>query len=536
MTEVKFLLSPEQFKDLLFAQDNRVDAARVTNELMDDLNGRYPAPKTLGNKLTTYRKVLKGIPHPKPELNVTFETTGANKTTVTQHFALEYLVLSDEQLGVLGQQREDHRRKISGFDLDGELREVEKPSLDITETIKECCELIKSSDHYTVACGILPLIGRRANELNQPKRYDETLQTVIERDWIVVDKFMVGFRGITKKGGDTNYYVFPSLIPADLIVKAIKRYQSFTEVQQISPDKEVYRRSYQDTFGERFKEIWGEKFSTIAAYNDDGILTKADGTTHKARAFYACAIRAILGLKKTTRKNAQDLIIQQCLCHSEPKETTAYLARFDVNEFINPPTNVIIPTTITKYGKMTTEAIEKLKNKPEVKKVTRTKAPKATPIQFDINKFIDSLPEEDKLEFGQHINTLGITQALINYTEKLRDLSTKPKEVIKSVKPDIERIFVAVMDYNAQQTQAKDKVFPSYAVVNEVHKQVRGTELNKKTVQNIYLGLQNDIENRLLNWGIPSAEVPKLNMWNGTHFRRSMPYVIKGIIEVFNNS
>ena len=104
-----------------------------------------------------------------------------------------------------------------------------------------------------------------------------------------------------------------------------------------------------DTFNNRFRELFGETLSTIEAYDDDGNLTKDNGSSHRGRAFYACALRAILKAKKF-KDSAANKYIQLSLAHDKVGITIKYLGRYDESDFIN-PIDIDIPTNIKEFRK-----------------------------------------------------------------------------------------------------------------------------------------------------------------------------------------
>jgi uncharacterized protein YdcH (DUF465 family) len=538
ITQFASIPTPEEFFNLVVALNEVLAVHQACNALLDVLNEKHTVA-TVSKKLSGYKKLFYSYQHANSKLNETVETAkGAN----TQHIAARLLTLSDEQKQALGVDRDERSNARAGFDSEGELREIERPPIDITAIVEKSCELLSSNDPHTIACGILNLTGLRANEQNMPAReYPDW--GVIERDMVVVDEFVIGFKGISKKHNldDANaYHARVTLAPAQLIVDAQKRFLSSKAVQAIPTDYERYRKGFQDTFSNRFNELFGRDLSTIEAYDDEGNLIAANGSPHKARAFYACALRAILKAKKFGG-SASNKYIQQCLAHESEGITIKYLGRYDEKDFIN-PIDLKISRNISGLGKITSTTSTTLSQaktestvKPTVKVTSKPK--KSLKDTFDIDAFINALDGDLQVKFAELMNSeSSLTNAVLALINAAKQKSTdnnnqlKPKKV--SVADEIAEIVKSIMIYNSQQTLATNRVVPTYTLINKISERVLDKTIAKVTVDN---WIQTNTET--LHKELESLEIPGglyNSQWNGKHHRKTMDTVIESVITIFN--
>ena len=517
---------PEEFFNQVVALNDRLAVHQACNELLDAFAATQ-AISSISARLTAYKKLFYEYQHENSDLNETVETT---KGTKTQHIAGTLLSLSNEQTTALKSKRESNDNARAGFDSDGELREVEKPPINIIAIVKKSCELLTSTNAYTIACGIINLTGLRANEQNMPAReYPDW--GLIERDMVVLDEFVIGFKGISKKHDldDANaYHARVTLAPAKMIVEAQQRFLSTKAAQAIPTDYEKYRKGFQDTFSRRFNELFGRELSTIEAYDDDGNLTAANGSPHKARAFYACALRALLKAKNFG-DSASNKYIQLCLAHESVGITIKYLGRYDEKEFIN-PVDLNIPTGISKLGKQKQTAIKPTASVETTEKVSHISKPsKAT---FDIDAFINGLEGNLQVKFQELLaSESSLTNAVLALT---KIASANKKEVVQtkiSVSDEVHRIITAIMDYNGEQTLNTNCVVPSYALINKISEKFFNKSIYKKTIDNVLTYLEGDINTRLMHKNIEISEKDK---WNAKYHRRTLNTVINNIITMLN--
>ncbi|GEM_PF-7092055 len=552
MTEPKATFpTPQEFFDRVIQLDDRLAVNRACNELLDSMAENY-AVSTISKKLSSYKQPFYTYQHSNPDLNETVETKdGQNQ----QHIAARLLTLSDEQYKTLGVDRQQRDNARAGFDKEGELRAVEKPPVDIAETVKKSLELLTSNDPHSISSGLLNLTGLRANELNMPKREYPDLG-IVERDMVVLGEFLIGFKGISKKHDSEDvqaYHARVTLAPAELIVKAYQRFKSSKAVQAISPNYEEYRKGFQDTFSNRFNELFSKQLSTIEAYNDNGELSQANGTPHKARAFYACALRAILK-GKNFGGSASNKYIQLCLAHENTGVTIKYLGRYDEKEFIN-PIEINIPTSIKELGKMTEATIEKLteentkaktekttetgtkttrKKTPQTKKTTATKKPTAKNT-FDVDTFVNALDPELQIKFAELLNSeSSITNAVIGVFNMLKQKSASSGTTSKkvTVSDEVERIINGIMTYNSQQTLSSNRAVPTYALINKIAEKWLNKSIAKVTVDNYLKANSESLHNTLEKLEIPGGLYN--SQWNGKYHRKTLDVVIESVITILN--
>ncbi|MBD2342206.1 hypothetical protein H6G64_35395 [Calothrix sp. FACHB-156] len=544
---------PEEFFNQTIALNDKLAVHQACNKLLDLLanspNARTGEPlavSTISKKLAEYKKLFYNYQHKNPELNEKVET---NNGTNTQHIAARLLTLTDEQYQVLHKQRSQNDEARAGFDSNGDIREVEKPSIDIESTIRKSLEYLNSNDPHTIGVGIINLTGLRANEQNMPAREYPNWETVITREMVAIDEFVIAFKGISKKKNIEDaqaYHARVTLAPAQMIVDAQKRFLSSKAVKAIPTDYEKYRKGFQDTFSNRYGELFGRELSTIEAYDDEGRLLKNNGTPHKGRAFYACALRAILKAKNFN-DSACNQYIQRCLAHENVGITIKYLGRYDEKEFIN-PIDINLPTNIKGLGKMvnlpavlepqTTDTTVKeikptkttaIKDKKQNKETVKAQ-PKNT---FDIDTFMNALDGDLLTEFQKLLNTdSNLTNAVIAVVNLAKQKSTQDSHTKKrSVSDEVRDIIVAIMEYNEQQTVNTNCIVPTYSLINKISEKHYQKPLFVKTVTQTLEQYQEDIYTRLSHKQISKEDAEK---WNGKHHRKTMNNVIDEIITILN--
>jgi hypothetical protein len=530
--------TPVEFFNQVTALDDKLAIHQACNALMDLFVANFTVA-TISKKLTAYKKPFYTFQHTNAELNETIETKNG---TNTQHIAARLLTLSDEQKQALATDRDERDNARAGFNKEGDIREVSTPGIDITAIIQKSCECLTSIDPHTIASGIINLTGLRANEQNMPARkYPGT--ALIEHDMVVIDEFVIGFKGVSKKKTVDDliaYYTRATLAPAQLIVDAQKRYLACKAVQAIPSDYEGYRKGFQDTFYNRYCEIFGTILSTVEAFDDNGNLTDANGSPHKGRAFYACALRSILKTAKSFNDSASNKYIQLCLSHENVGITIKYLGRYDENIFIN-PIDINIPTNIKGLGKMTTAlAPVKTPKATTVKKpATTPKAPTAPKVApkntFDIDTFITALDAELQVKFAELINSesslTNAVIALINTAKQQKSNGTMNAKK-PSVSDEVATIVKAIMTYNTEQTLNTNRVVPTFALINKISEKMLNKSMAKKTIDTWLEANTNDLHKPLEAMDIQGGLYN--SMWNGKHHRKDMDAVIDTIITILN--
>jgi hypothetical protein len=535
-TEFTIIPTPTEFFNQVIELQDELAVQAACNELLDKLAKKYTVA-TVSKKLTEYKKLFYSHQHSNPTLNELIETKSGNNT---QHIAGRLLSLSNEQSEELANKRNESDNSRAGFDKKGDIRKVEIPKIDIKAIIEKSIECLKSIDPHIIGAGIINLTGLRANEQNLPtKMYDEEL---IERDMILIDEYTIAIKGVSKKKIDESdtYYIRATLAPAEIIIDAQKRFLACKAVQKIPSDYEKYRKGFMQTFYNRFQELFGNELSTVEAYDDDGELVDSNGSPHKARAFYSCALRSILKSFKSFNNSASNKYIQLSLAHEDIDETIKYLGRYDEKDFIN-PIDIAIPTNIKKLGKMLkspdTVKIKKTANalKPvpttEVKEMTATLV--TTKNTFDVDDFTSKLDEDLKDEFTKLIDTEStLNEAILSLINNLKQKSNTPTITKKtSVSDEIAGIVQAIMEYNSTQNLNTNCVVVSYSLVNKISEKVLNKTMAKKTVDAWIDDNEDALHENLVTFGIKGGL--RDTLWNGKHHRKTMDSVIESIVEIF---
>jgi len=513
-----------EFFTRVSALTDKLAVSTACNELLELLSTEYSI-KTVSTNLSEYRKPFKNFTHENPDLN---ETINTKNGLHTQHCAVSMLNLNDEQQTELIEKRRETSHARDGFDKDGEIRELDLPKTDIAEIIKKSCECLLSDNPHIIASGIVNLTGLRANEQNMP-RYNHIDLGIIDRQMIVVDEFVIGFKGVSKKHNDDDvmgFYARPTLAPAKLIVDAQNKYLSYRAVQAISTDINTYQKTFQQQFKNEYKKIFGKTLSTIEMFNDDGELTRENGTPHKGRAFYACALRATLK-QKYFGSSAINAYIQLALVHDNIGETMKYLGRYDESLFIN-PVSVNIPTNIKVLGKMELNP-------------TITIADNKLEKTFNLEQFIENLNQDNQLKIAEFLNSgMGETQAVLTLVECLSTGDKTSKSVENNVKQPtekkksntelIEQIVEGVMHYNRQNADddIKKLVVPTCGIINKISELLHNKQFPPKTMRD-YLDSAVDLNKELESMGIENGLNDSSH--NGKHHRKTMNELVATIVE-----
>ncbi len=529
--------SPTEFFRLVSPLNTVLEVHQACNGLLDILSEKHTVA-TVSQKLSEYKKLFYKFQHSNPKLNQIVETANGAQT---QHIAGRLLQLSDEQKQVLEANRKEKNNARAGFDAEGELREVEKPLIDIEKIVMKSLECLSSNDPHTIGVGIINLTGLRQNEQNMfARQYEEGL---ITHQMIVLDEFLIGVLGISKKQKfeDKNaYYARVTLAPAQLIVDAQKRFLSSKEVQAISSNYETYSNSgFCRTFRTRFTALFGTDLSTIEAFEEDGTLIKADGSPHKGRAFYACAVRATLKANNFTN-SAASKYIQLCLAHENEGITIKYLGKYDEADFIN-PIDINIPQNIKKLGFMTTQTIEKAQSQTKKTLATTTAKTKQAPKNsFDTNAFIQGLDADLGRKFVQLMNEgSSLTNAILTIVNLAKQSNMQPQNTTEpapkkeTVTDEINKIAEAIMTYNTEQQLDTNRVVPAYSLIDKISMKVRNKPIAKKTYDawvngQIATNYHAELEKMNIKGGLYNS------LWNGTHHRKTMDTVIDSILTIYH--
>jgi hypothetical protein len=520
----KTLNHAKEFFNRVSLLTDKLAVSTACNELLEQLSTEYTI-KTISTNLSEYRKPFKSFTHENPDLN---ETINTKNGVHTQHCAVSMLNLNDEQQAELIEKRKETSHARDGFDKDGEIRELDLPKTDIAKIIEKSCECLTSDNPLIIAAGIINLTGLRANEQNMP-RYNHKDLGIIERQMIVVDEFVIGFKGVSKKHNEDDilsFYARPTLAPAQMIVDAHNKYLSFRAVQAISPDINTYQKTFQQQLKNEYKKIFGKVLSTIEMFDDDGELTRENGTPHKGRAFYACALRATLK-QKYFGSSAINAYIQLALVHDNIGETMKYLGRYDESLFIN-PISINVPTNIKVLGKMEINPTVAIADN----KLEKT---------FNLEQFIENLNVDNQLKIADFLNNgMGETQAVLALVEYLSTGNKISKSVDNTVKEPTEKkesntdlvkqIVEGVMHYNRQNASEdiKNVVVPTCGVINKISEVLHNKQFPPKTMRD-YLDSAAEVNKELESMGIDNG----LNnsSHNGKYHRKTMNELVDTILE-----
>jgi hypothetical protein len=528
----KTLNHAQEFFTRVSALNDKLAVSQAVNELLDQLKAEYTI-KTISVNLSEYRKPFREFTHENPDLN---ETINTKKGVHTQHCAVSMLNLNEEQQAELIEKRRETSHARDGFDKDGEIRELDLPKTDIAKIIEKSCECLLSDNPLIIAAGIVNLTGLRANEQNMP-RYNHKDLGIIERQMIVLDEFVIGFKGVSKKHNEDDilaFYARPTLAPAKLIVDAHNKYLSFRAVQAISTDINTYQKTFQQQFKNEYKKIFGKTLSTIEMFDDDGELTRENGTPHKGRAFYACALRAILK-QKYFGSSAINTYVQLALVHDSIAETMKYLGRYDEALFIN-PININLPTNIKGLGKRMdiNQTVEIVENKLDK--------------NFNLSQFIEGLSVDNQLKIAEFLNDgMGETKAvlaLFEYaTANKKSSATVTENVVyesadnqastrkETVTDTIAQIVENIMHYNRQSADGEiEKIaVPTYGLINKICERIQNKSLASTTVKT-YLTKQADKLNEELEKMGVSGGINNTSH-NGQYHRKTMSELVDTILE-----
>jgi hypothetical protein len=521
----KLIQDSQDFFNRVSILTDKIEVSKACNELLEYLAENYKIT-TISTNLTEYKKPFKSFIHSLSELN---ENITVKNGSHTQHCAVSMLTLSDVQVSQLSVNNRESARSRDGFDINGEIREIEIPTTDIASIIKISCDCLTSDNPHIIAAGIVNLTGLRANEQNMP-RYDHKNLGVVERKMVVLDEFVIGFQGLSKKRSDDDclaFYARPTLAPAQLIVDAHNKYLSFNAVQAISTDINKYQKTFQQQFKIEFKKIFGKLFSTVENFDDDGQLIKENGTPHKGRAFYACALRSILK-GKYFGSSAINTYVQLSLAHDNIAETMKYLGRYDESLYIN-PVNINIPTNITNLGKMTIA--------PIISETVNTIAK-----GFSLEVFIEGLSEGNQFKMAEILSVeKDVNKAVLKLIESLENNTGKSDVIDETVKKsglkvatvtdNIAEIVETIMHYNRQieGDEIKDLAVPSYRLINTINVQLYGKQLAPTTVKTFLESHKTPLDSELKTMGV--IEGLSDSSHNGKYHRKTMAILVATILE-----
>ncbi|MEG3922920.1 protelomerase family protein [Microcoleus sp. T3_A4] len=495
----------QAFYNRVITLQSKTEVHQAVNELLDGFKEREIAGElkvgTISGNLTDYKQHFKKKEHENPELN---EPVMIDGKSCLQHIAYNLIDLDKEQKAKLKAERAKSSQKKQGFEDDGELKDTTNiPKTDILDIIKQSLECLTSENPATIACGVINLTGLRAAEQGMP-RHEHKEAGIIEHKMIVLDEYVIGFCGVVKKRGADDalaFYARPTLAPAQLIVDAQEKYLQFTKVQDISTDTQKYKETFYQNVNNEYKKRFGKTLSTLKAFDSEGNLIEkeVDGTPHKGRSFYACALRAVLKLNGFG--NAACIkVIQKSLAHDNEGETMKYLGSFDESLFINPPNYIEVSTNLNDFGKMI--------NTPVIPVKEAVKS-------FNLENFQDGLEAEESMQLVKFLRSgMSQTQAILELFKMVRNQKPATKTAEKTDTPEVKEkprsvsvkeIVEGIMHYNRQATDGDIKkiVVPSNGIINEIAKlRHHGKTIAPLTIKNHFLKFNDVLDEELKDLGI----------------------------------
>ncbi|MEM7726050.1 MAG: protelomerase family protein [Cyanobacteria bacterium P01_A01_bin.45] len=532
--------TPEEFFNVVKDIDNKLEVNRKCNELLDSLKANHTV-KTISKMLSAYKKPFYAYTSPHESLNEVVTTK--QHGTKSQHIAANLLSLDSEQKTELAIQTEVNEKEKLGFDSEGNVRDIELPPIDIEETIRLALTLLNSNSAYEIACGLLILTGLRQNEIGLDEvvvtNNDTNKEIIIRRDFRIVGENLIAVSGISKKHGSTTYYVRPTLAPAKMILDALNRFRSSSQIQKHwnkmdEKTTKVFNKSPISRGIQRaFQRHFGVTLSSIETFNDSGELIKPNGYAHKARGFYIQAMLPVLKLHNYNQNQSKQYM-QLALSHENSKETQKYFDRYDENRFIS-PIQMNIPKNLNVLGKTNFEDVEKLeiwenkrvgnledeKLESEIFYYSKPKEKSNPQLTVDLAQLTLNLQELDN-ELSNKLNHLldngsNLTEALSKvFKQAYETTSQTEKERKITVSDHIENIVQTIMDYNDSQPEIKNWIMPGYSVVDSIWRKVTGKELARATYQKFWYGDKKkdkkdegkgrDISERIAMKGIPYVD------------------------------
>jgi len=563
------LPTPVDFYNLVMTMTTKLEVSQTCNELTDKFHARNLAEQTILKKRSAYRKEfllrtdedVKKFSTETPDLFKELFAPAVKKPDIIQHCAIDMLERTDEEQAVVDKEREISKQESMGIK-NGVVMDISNVTkIDITKIIEESLKCITNEDPLTIACGILNLTGLRPSEQCMP-RHEHKEAGIVEHTMVAVSEYEIAFRGVTKKrdaDGTLAWYKRITLIPAQKIVDAREKYLQSIKVQALPIDTEKFSQSgFYQTLNDKYTELFGESLSTLKEINEDGTLKGKDGTPHKGRSFYACALRSIIKSNQnviTTDKSVA-LIIQNCLAHNGEVTTEKYLGKYDDSLLINPPTYINVSSNIEEYGEMSVDPVIPVKENMK---------------SFDLLNFVDGI---DKM-FGDswrisHFTSTGMseTQAVLAYiklktnttttvknvestgktidnpetttvknvesTGKTIDNSeTTPTEKVKaqSVPEKVNEIIKGIMKYNHKcaKDDFKKVVIPSHGYIKTISKLLHNRTVAYVTAKQCLDDMKDTLDNELKSLGIVNGVLDEKH--NGKYHKKTQDELSVKILE-----
>lgn len=548
------LPTPLDFYNLVMTMTTKLEVSQICNELTDKFHSRNLAEQTILKKRSAYRKEfllrtdedIKKFSTEKPDLFKELFVPAKKKLDIIQHCAIDMLESTDEEKSVVDKEKEISKLASMGIK-DGVVMDISNVTkIDITNIIKQSDKYVSDDDPFIIACGILNLTGLRPGELCMP-RHEHKEAGIVEHTMVAVSEYEIAFRGVTKKrdaDGTLAWYKRITLIPAQKIVDAREKYLQSQKVQALTTDTEKFSQSgFYQALNDKYTELFGESLSTLKEINEDGTLKGKDGTPHKGRSFYACALRSIIKSNQnviTTDKSVA-LIIQNCLAHNGEVTTEKYLGKYDDALLINPPKYINVSSDIEEYGEMIVDPVIPVKEDMK---------------SFDLLNFMDGI---DKM-FGDsskisHFMSLGMseTQAVLAYIKLRANTTTTVKSVestvdnpeitttekvnekmevkVKSVTEKVNEIIEGIMKYNREcvKDDFKKVVIPSHGYINTISKLIHDRTVAYVTAKQCLDDMRERLDKELKSLGIVEGVLDDKH--NGKYHKKTQDELSAKILE-----
>jgi len=558
-TAVK-LPTPIDFYNLVIAMTTKLEVSQACNELTDKFHARNLAEQTILKKRSAYRKEfllrtdedIKKFSTEKPDLFKELFAPAVKKPDIIQHCAIDMLERTDEEQAVVDKEREISKQESMGIK-NGVVMDISNVTkIDITKIIEQSLKCLTiDDDPFTIACGILNLTGLRPGELCMP-RHEHKEAGIVEHTMVAVSEYEIAFRGITKKRGADDtlaFYKRITLVPAQKIVDAREKYLQSKRVQALSTDTEKFSQSgFYQTLNDKYTDLFGDSLSTLKVINEDGTFKGKDGTPHKGRSFYACALRSIIKANQDVINSDKSiaLIIQRCLAHNGEVTTEKYLGKYDDSLLIKPPTYINVSSNIEEYGEMSVDPVIPVKENMK---------------SFNLLNFVDGI---DKM-FGDswrisHFTSTGMseTQAVLAYiklktnttttvksvestektidnpettpTEKVNE-KTKDKVKEKSVPEKVNEIIKGIMKYNHKcaKDDFKKVVIPSHGYIKTISKLLYNRTVAYVTAKQCLDDMKDTLDNELKSLGIVNGVLDEKH--NGKYHKKTQEEISAKILE-----
>jgi len=507
----------QEFFNRVSKLQSKVEVSQSVNELLAGFKKRWEEKTltsgTIKGYLSDYRELFEVFQHENPDLNETKQVKiNGVLTPHTQHYAVSILVMDEELTNDYNEQKAKSKMKKLGIKGDGEIRDTSKiPKINVHEIIKQSLECLISEKPEVIACGVVNLTGLRISEQGMP-RHEHKEAGLIEHTMVVLDEYMIGFRGVVKKRGADDalaFYARPTLVPAQKIVDAQERYLQLVGLKNIPTVPKKFSETFYQNIRKEYKDRFSASLSTLSGYDEEDNLVDENGSPHKGRSFYVCVLRSI-ARAKINRFNSATCIKVGALSLAQDSDTEVmgYFASYDEDLFIHTPDDILLSTNIDDYGKMKTPPVIPVKEAVK---------------SFDIDNFKEGLEEGEDLKLSEFLRSgMSETQAILELFKLVRNQKPATKTAEKTDNQEVKEkprsvivseIVEGIMNYNRHATEGNIKMIaiPSHGLINEIAKLKIGVTIAPTTV-NTHFKLYNDaLDKELKEMGIPEGMKDKVH-------------------------